>query len=378
MSRIVLFYREVLGGVHTYISNLAAWFQEKEINNYVIVGYETGNGLTTVKKHGAGSNSISIRFSPYATIISTYDDLLAEIKDDDVLVCNDSLELEAINHRKLTNKVIYILHGDLVHYYNILTQYQNIIDHVFCVSRGLKVKYSQLFPGLPFSVSYVLINNFQPASFDDEKKPLKLIFIGRFEKMKGADDFLEAFKMLQGRNISVQCFVYTTTFGTDKTLLEQLSPDARLFLDSPNSEVLAALEIMDVLVFPSRSEGLGIVVLEAMKRGVAPIARALPIGIPDMIENNKTGFLINDATDITSAVEMLHLNRPLLQQIKQKANDFANTYFDREKLGNEFVTNTNSTIRKEKVFVVQKKRWPEYILPEPLYRYCKLVYHKVW
>jgi glycosyltransferase involved in cell wall biosynthesis len=287
------------------------------------------------------------------------------------------MELDAINHHKLTNKVIYILHGDLVHYYNTLTQYKGIIDHVFCVSKGLKEKYSTLFPSLPFSIAYVLIKNFHPASFDDKKNPLKLIFIGRFEKMKGADDFLEALKILQGRNISVQCYVYTTTYGTDKTLLGQLPAGVSLSVDSPNSDVLAALEEMDVLVFPSRSEGLGIVVLEAMKRGVAPIARALPIGIPDMIERDRTGFLINDANDITSAIEKLHVNRPLLQNIKRMANDFANTFFDLEKLGNEFVTNTGLTVSKEKIFVTEKKRWPEHILPETIYRYCKLVYHKV-
>jgi len=375
MPRIVFFYPDVIGGVRTYVTNLATWLHENGID-YLVIAYGQGQGFSTVKKTGALPKAYSLHFSPYATEASKYRDLVAELKADDILICNDSFELEAISLLQLKNKTVFILHGDLIHYHNTITKFERVIDHVFCVSKGLKKKYGNIFPGLPFSVAYTLLKNFHPA-IRDNQSTLKIVYIGRFEKMKGADDLVKVIETINTGSLEVQWHVYTAKASADNSILEKLPSNTAVFFDTPHSQLMKKLEDMDILVFPSRSEGLGLVVLEAMKRGVAPIARNLPIGIPDMVEDKKTGFLINSPEEIVSIIELLHKDRALLKTIKQQANDYANSYFDPNNWDNNFMHLASGIVAKEKGFNVQKQQRLGRIMPEGIYRVCKFLLHKV-
>jgi glycosyltransferase involved in cell wall biosynthesis len=375
MPRIVLFYPDVIGGVRTYVTSLATWFHENNIN-HLLIGYGIGKGFSTIKKAGAFPNEILLHFSPYATERSKYQQLTAELNEDDILICNDSLELETINNQRLKNRTVFILHGDLTHYHNTLIKFERVIDHVFCVSKGLKEKYGNLFRSLPFSIAYTLIQNFHPA-IRENQSTLKIVFIGRFEKMKGADDFIKVIEIINTGSVEVQWHVYTAKAGADNSLLEQIPSNTAVYFDTPHSQLMKKLEEMDILVFPSRSEGLGLVVLEAMKRGVAPIARNLPIGIPDMVEDKKSGFLINSPEEIVSIIALLHKDRALLKTIKQQANDYANSCFDPKKWANNFIQLANGIKAKEKGFEEQKQQGMEQVIPEGMYRICKFLFHLV-
>jgi glycosyltransferase involved in cell wall biosynthesis len=56
-------------------------------------------------------------------------------------------------------------------------------------------------------------------------------------------------------------------------------------------DVHALLHAFDVFVLPSRSEGLPLVLLEAMSSGLVVVATAVG-GIPDLVEHGVTGFLV--------------------------------------------------------------------------------------
>jgi glycosyltransferase involved in cell wall biosynthesis len=56
-------------------------------------------------------------------------------------------------------------------------------------------------------------------------------------------------------------------------------------------EIHEAVAGLDVLWHPSRSEGLGTSVIDAMAIGVPPIAFAVG-GLPEVIENGKSGILV--------------------------------------------------------------------------------------
>jgi glycosyltransferase involved in cell wall biosynthesis len=375
MPRIVFFYPDVVGGVRTYVTSLATWFHENGID-YLSIAYGKGQGFSAVKKAGELPKTYSLHFSPYATEASKYRELVAELGEDDILICNDSFELEAISFLQLKNKAVFILHGDLVHYHNTIKRFEGVIDHVFCVSKGLKEKYSKLFPSLPFSVAYTLIQNVHPV-IRKSNSPLKIVFIGRFEIMKGADDLVKVIEVVKARGIEVQWYVYTVKAGANNLLIEQIPAGAAVFFDTPHSQLMKKLEEMDILVFPSRSEGLGLVVLEAMKRAVVPVARDLPIGIPDMVEDKKTGFLINSYEEIVSIIESLHKDRALLKTIKQQANYYANSYFDPNNWANNFMNLAGGIVAKQKVFNVQKQQRLVQIIPEGIYRVCKFLFQKL-
>lgn len=76
-------------------------------------------------------------------------------------------------------------------------------------------------------------------------------------------------------------------------------------------ELAAAYASGDVFVMPSRTETLGLVVLEAMSSGL-PVVGARAGGIPEMIENGVSGFLFDTEGEAIEAI------RPLLKCLENR------------------------------------------------------------
>ncbi|TAE59246.1 MAG: glycosyltransferase family 1 protein [Nostocales cyanobacterium] len=110
-----------------------------------------------------------------------------------------------------------------------------------------------------------------------------------------------------------------------KPILESI-PDARLALvgDGPNRQNLekhfagtnthfvgylmgkelgSAFASADVFIFPSRTETLGLVLLEAMAAG-CPVVAARSGGIPDIVTDGVNGYLFDPKADIQAAIDV--------------------------------------------------------------------------
>jgi glycosyltransferase involved in cell wall biosynthesis len=109
--------------------------------------------------------------------------------------------------------------------------------------------------------------------------------------------------------------------GPDReALLERargtLRPDLIHFTGA-RDDVEAVLACFDAFALTSESEGLPLVVLEAMAMGLPVVATAVG-GVPDVIEAGKTGFLVPASDRIALMKELL-----LLSKRPQIAQDFA-------------------------------------------------------
>ena len=89
----------------------------------------------------------------------------------------------------------------------------------------------------------------------------------------------------------------------------------------PHAEVLAEMERQDVLVFPSLFEGFGLVILEAMSRGLPVITTAHTAG-PDVIEDGRDGYLvpIRSAAAIAEKLELLRCEPTRLAAMREAAH----------------------------------------------------------
>ena len=100
--------------------------------------------------------------------------------------------------------------------------------------------------------------------------------------------------------------------GDDRGRLERLAVDARvrdhvLFVGTKADEELAGYyQACDAFVMPSRSEGFGIVFLEAMSHG-KPVVAANSGATPEVVEDGVTGLLIEYGEVQTLASSLAHL-----------------------------------------------------------------------
>jgi glycosyltransferase involved in cell wall biosynthesis len=123
----------------------------------------------------------------------------------------------------------------------------------------------------------------------DEKMPLDLprpimMYMGRVAVEKNINAFLEL--DLPGS----YCVVGN---GPDLRSLKKKYPRAHFYGYRFNGELAAFLAAADVLVFPSRTDTFGLVMLEAMACGT-PVAAYPVTGPGDIVENGATGCLHGD------------------------------------------------------------------------------------
>ncbi|WP_411954018.1 glycosyltransferase [Alkalibacillus sp. S2W] len=135
-------------------------------------------------------------------------------------------------------------------------------------------------------------NNFQLKNdFSGETKTVA--YIGSLEYKKGADMLPKIFNEINMRNSQINFKIIGD--GSLKALLKEQMVQLNVvnqveFTGEINqNEVPSIMKNVDLLVIPSRMEGLGMVVLEANAMGI-PVVGSNVGGIPEAIGNNKNVF----------------------------------------------------------------------------------------
>ncbi len=127
-------------------------------------------------------------------------------------------------------------------------------------------------------------------------KHRKLIvgYVGQFQEVKGVINFARAIPLVLAHNNNIQ-FVMVGKIGKSNLVEDELNAAGildRVFISErvhPN-EIPKILNEMRLLVLPSLSEGLPIIIRQSMACGTPVLATPVG-GIPDLIINERTGFL---------------------------------------------------------------------------------------
>jgi glycosyltransferase involved in cell wall biosynthesis len=135
----------------------------------------------------------------------------------------------------------------------------------------------------------------------------RVLFVGALERSKAIDVLLDAWKLVLERLPAAQLTMIgagTLRAEIDETVRRQgLASSVKLLSPVPRTEVRAHLDASTCLVLPSRSEGLGRVILEAMGRERPVVATAVG-GIVELVDPGRTGALVppEDATALADAL----------------------------------------------------------------------------
>lgn len=153
----------------------------------------------------------------------------------------------------------------------------------------------------------------------------RIIVVGSHSFNKGFDLLLDAWALLTAKFPEWQLTIYGKT-DKQKTFVkyaQALNVSQSVLFFEPVATIEQEYLNSSFLVFPSRSEGFGMVLIEAMACGVPCISFDCPHGPADIITNGVDGFLVanGDIPALAKAIETLINNEALRKQMGAKAKE---------------------------------------------------------
>jgi glycosyltransferase involved in cell wall biosynthesis len=189
---------------------------------------------------------------------------------------------------------------------------RTITGYTTSLVRGLGLEPADEFP------AYMDFDSFLQSPPQPLPERAQALFVGVLERYKNVDGLADAWRLAAPRVPDAQLRLVGA--GTLRPVVEELlrdvpgqtSWDERL----TQPEVSRALDEATALVLPSRSEGMGRVVVEAFCRGRAVVAARVG-GIPDLVEDGKNGLLVEpgDTQALADALVRILTDRELAERL---------------------------------------------------------------
>ncbi|MDE2421508.1 MAG: glycosyltransferase family 4 protein [Gammaproteobacteria bacterium] len=165
----------------------------------------------------------------------------------------------------------------------------------------------------------------------NKNKPFRLVFVGTNSIRKGFDLLP---KIMQQLGDDFQLF-YTSN-------AEQYEPLPKNMIQLPPQrtahDLAKTYRTMDALVFPSRLEGFGLVVAEAMACGL-PVVIADSSSLTELVEHGNTGFLCekDNIDDFVQTIRELKEDPELSVVVGKRARNSAIIRFSIDEMVNQYI-----------------------------------------
>jgi glycosyltransferase involved in cell wall biosynthesis len=250
-----------------------------------------------------------------------------------IVVAADLLDLAMLSVHDVGRAVVLILHGDHDYYYDLAVKHDRVVHAFVAYSRRMHERLTELLPHRAGSIYYIPYGIPLPARVRRPAAgPLRLIFAGRLEHgQKGVLELPVIAAALHDRSVAATWTIIGD--GPDGEVLRSAWPASdrvRHLGPMTNAETVACLADHDVLVLPTRVEGLPVALLEAMGSGVVPVVSDIDSGVPEVVTTGVSGLLpaVGDIEGFAAAIACLDADRPLLERMSAAARRTVEECFD--------------------------------------------------
>ena len=154
-----------------------------------------------------------------------------------------------------------------------------------------------------------------------EEKKLKVLFVGGLTQRKGIGEVFDSLQPFKNQ-IDLTVIGQLIDFN-NKEFIAKLKQH-RWISSLPHSGILQEMDRHDVLLFPSWFEGFGLVISEAMSRGL-PVITTPNTGANEFILNGVNGWLVKpgDTDEIKNILNLILTDRLMLREMSAAAIDTA-------------------------------------------------------
>lgn len=227
----------------------------------------------------------------------------------------------------------------------------NKIPNIFSISQTVKEQLKNHY-NIESTVIYNGIDTkrFKQKTSTDRSTPLKIIMVSRLEhNFKGQDLLIEAISKIRGK-ATVDFIGSGSSLEFLKNLTHQLKCEQYIrFLGKKDQDYISSnLAGYDLFVQPSRLEGFGLTVAEAMAAQI-PVLVSKGQGPAEVTCDNKYGWIFEngDVNDLAYQIEYIFNNYDIAIQKAQIGKEYVYKLFDIHSTANFYIEEYKKIIKRQ-------------------------------
>jgi glycosyltransferase involved in cell wall biosynthesis len=206
-----------------------------------------------------------------------------------------------------------------------------------CDQRGIS-NYRQIYNGIhlqPFKNSSRPNLQARCLSEPFSERPLHILHVGRMDcHVKGQDVLVQAMSLCKQAGLNVRCtlmggvYPYNqAAFDALQNLVGKLNLSDEITYHLNQMDVAEQMAKADLFVLPSRAEGLGLVVLEAMASGL-PVIASDTDGPRELVEQGVTGLLFasDHPEQLYEKIRQIYERPALADALRTAATDWVGQF----------------------------------------------------
>jgi glycosyltransferase involved in cell wall biosynthesis len=257
----------------------------------------------------------------------------------DLIITSDVSRIEpAFRFLPPVTRHVVQIHDSGRRYRDVAVRHAAWIDGVTCVGRHIEAPLRKSLDEVGFKGILRTVHNganFPPLpNRRPHSGPLRLLFMGRVEALKGVFDFVPLLQKLKRFGVP---FTLNIVGGENEALRRQFQrkglADCVTWTGSvPHEQCYAIAAESDILLMTSRKEPFGMVTIEAMSMGCVPLAYDIASGSIEIIEHGISGLLVplGDIRAWAENIRSLHYDRKRLTELSIGAMSRARGTFNAE------------------------------------------------
>jgi glycosyltransferase involved in cell wall biosynthesis len=323
-----------LGGVFSYVGNLLSHRQPDDFSYAAVRTQNACEPDTEISEALPADRDVIFKYSlPIENVHAVLRRLARAIPPGPgVVVANGWIELALTSIYDSGRAVVAINHGDFDFYYDLAVRHRHTIDAFVTYTKRMFQHLQHLLPDRHESIFLLPYGVDIPDSI---RRPvpgrLRLLYVGRLAEDKGVFDLPLIDRRL--RELGVDPAWTVQGAGPDESRLKTAWSDRRDIRwtgQRSKPDVLRLYEQQDVLVMPSRGEGLPVALLEAGAAALVPVVSDLPSGIPEIVEPGVSGYRppVGDIRGFADAIASLDRDRGRLESMSAAVREVVEKRFN--------------------------------------------------
>ena len=160
-------------------------------------------------------------------------------------------------------------------------------------------------------------------------RPKQILFIGRLARQKQVPELIDIWNRIEKQHPDWKLIIVGD--GVERVPVEEKIQNYGLKnvqLEGKQKEVSSYLSDSQILVFTSRFEGFGLVLIEGLQFGLTEISFDCPCGPKEIIENGRNGYIIDnfDKNAFAQRLSELMGNDNLRKQFSERSQELSKNY----------------------------------------------------